>query len=75
MAAGEEVGVMGNLSVRRQGVGCIAWLDVRATRMSAKLMVIGAENDQGENAKKHSTRQPCDVIKPPQPHATKLRMK
>ncbi len=28
MAAGEEVGVMGNLGVRRPGVGCIAWLGV-----------------------------------------------
>ena len=27
MVAGEEVGVMGNLGVRRPVVGCIAWLD------------------------------------------------
>ena len=42
MVAGEEVGVMENLSVRRPGVGCIAWLDVsRGTQ--AKRGATGAE--------------------------------
>jgi hypothetical protein len=34
MAAGEEVGVIGNLGVRRPVVGCIAWLGVAVIWLS-----------------------------------------